>query len=203
MWGQARAGGLRSDGRHGLDRKGPPMRQTTPAVLLALATATAASCARSAGPTDWPTRPVKVIVPFGAGSGVDLVTRLLAPGLSERWGQPVVMDNRPGADGIVGVQAFVSANDLHTLLFTPAGQITLSPLLHDRIALRSGTRPRSSCGGRQSLHRDCGREERSRWHLCRISRSWRGSNRTGICGRPFPACRRSSSEPFSSSRRCA
>jgi tripartite-type tricarboxylate transporter receptor subunit TctC len=74
-----------------------------------------------------------VIVPFGAGSGPDIVTRLLAPRLSERWGQPAVIDNRPGADGIVGVQAFVSANDQHTLLFTPTGQITLSPLLHDQL----------------------------------------------------------------------
>jgi tripartite-type tricarboxylate transporter receptor subunit TctC len=109
------------------------MRQTTPAVLLALATATAAACARSAGPTDWPTRPVTVIVPFGPGSGADVVTRLLAPRLSERWRQPVVIDNRPGADGMVGVQAFVSAHDRHTLLFTPAGQVTLSPLLHDQL----------------------------------------------------------------------
>ena len=100
---------------------------------MAIAIATCGACARSSGPTDWPTRPVKVIVPFGAGSGADLVTRFLAPRLSERWGQPVVIDNRPGADGIVGVQAFVSANDRHTLLFTPAGQITLSPLLHERL----------------------------------------------------------------------
>jgi tripartite-type tricarboxylate transporter receptor subunit TctC len=76
---------------------------------------------------------VTIVVPFGAGSGTDLVARLLAPRLSERWRQPVMIDNRPGADGIVGVQAFVSAADRHTLLFTPAGQVTLSPLLHDRL----------------------------------------------------------------------
>ena len=111
--------------------------------LLALAIAPATCLHARAGPTEWPTRPVKVIVPFGPGSGTDLVTRLLAPRLSERWRQPVVIDNRPGADGVVGVQAFVSANDQHTLLFTPAGQITLSPLLHDQSAVRSGTRPRS------------------------------------------------------------
>ena len=43
------------------------------------------------------------------------------------------MDNRPGADGIVGVQVFASAKDGHTLVFTPAGQVTLSPLLHERL----------------------------------------------------------------------
>jgi tripartite-type tricarboxylate transporter receptor subunit TctC len=102
-------------------------------VIASLLIASAPSCTGEAGPTEWPTRPVKVIVPFGAGSGTDLVTRLLAPRLSERWRQPVVIDNRPGADGVVGVQAFVSANDQHTLLFTPAGQLTLSPLLHDEL----------------------------------------------------------------------
>jgi tripartite-type tricarboxylate transporter receptor subunit TctC len=101
--------------------------------VLAVALATATSCARGVGFTEWPRRPVRVIVPFGPGSGADLVTRLLAPRLSERWRQPVVVDNRPGADGISGVQAFVSANDQHTLLFTPAGQVTLSPLLHDAL----------------------------------------------------------------------
>jgi tripartite-type tricarboxylate transporter receptor subunit TctC len=110
------------------------MRPAIPAVVLALVViATAADCSRTAGPTDWPRRPVKIIVPFIAGSGADIVTRLLAPRLSERWGHPAVVDNRPGTDGIVGVQAFVAANDEHTLLFTPMGQITLSPLLHDRL----------------------------------------------------------------------
>jgi tripartite-type tricarboxylate transporter receptor subunit TctC len=102
-------------------------------VIATLVIASAASCTGAAGPTEWPTRPVKVIVPFGPGSGTDLVTRLLAPRLSERWRQPVVIDNRPGADGVVGVQGFVLANDQHTLLFTPAGQITLSPLMHDEL----------------------------------------------------------------------
>ena len=102
-------------------------------VVLAIAIGTTPACARATGSQEWPTRPVKVVVPFGPGSGTDLVTRLLAPRLSERWHQPVVVDNRPGADGIAGVQAFVSANDQHTLLFTPAGQVTSSPLLHDRL----------------------------------------------------------------------
>ena len=107
--------------------------RTIQVVLTAIAIATATTCARGVGSSEWPTRPVKVIVPFGPGSGADLVTRLLAPRLSERWRQPVVIDNRPGADGIAGVQAFVAAKDQHTLLFTPAGQVTLSPLLHDQL----------------------------------------------------------------------
>ncbi len=109
--------------------------RTTCSALLAIGIAAIGACGRDAGSAsaEWPTRPITVIVPFGAGSGSDLVARLLAPRLSARWRQPVVVDNRPGADGIVGVQAFVSAKDGHTLLFTPAGQVTLSPLLHDRV----------------------------------------------------------------------
>lgn len=101
--------------------------------LLTLVIATSPACTRSASSSEWPTRPVKVVVPFGPGSGADIVARLLAPRLSARWRQPVVIDNRPGADGVVGVQAFVSAKDRHTLLFTPAGQVTVSPFLHDRL----------------------------------------------------------------------
>ena len=94
---------------------------------------TAPACSRNATTGEWPTRPVTVIVPFGPGGGADIVARLLVPRLSERWRQPVVVDNRPGADGVVGVQAFLSARDGHTLLFTPAGQVTLTPLLRDDI----------------------------------------------------------------------
>ena len=88
------------------------------------------ACARSDSSERWPTQPVRVVVPFGAGSGSDAVMRLLTPRLSAQWGQAVVVDNRPGADGVVGVQAFLSAKDRHTLLFTPSGQVTLNPLLH-------------------------------------------------------------------------
>ena len=102
--------------------------------VLAIALLSAApSCSPDTSSGEWPSRPVTVIVPFGAGTGVDMVARLVVPRLSERWRQPVVVDNRPGADGMVGAQAFVSARDRHTLLFTPAGQVTLTPLMRDRM----------------------------------------------------------------------
>ena len=81
----------------------------------------------------WPQRPVKFIVTLGAGSGVDFGTRLLGDRLSKRWGQPVVIENRPGGDGIVAITAFVSAHDDHTLLFSPASTFTAHPFLHDRL----------------------------------------------------------------------
>lgn len=73
-----------------------------------------------------------MIVPFGAGTGTDLTVRLLAPLLAERWGKPVVVDNRPGGDSVIGLQAFVAAADEHTLLFAPTGSVTLTPLQHER-----------------------------------------------------------------------
>ena len=50
-----------------------------------------------------------------------------------RWGQPVVVENRLGADGIVGVTSFVNAHDDHTLLFSFAGPISINPLIHDKL----------------------------------------------------------------------
>ena len=64
----------------------------------------------------WPQRTVKFIVPLGPGSGVDIGARLFADRLTARWGQPVVVENRPGGDGIVAINAFVSGRDDHTLL---------------------------------------------------------------------------------------
>jgi tripartite-type tricarboxylate transporter receptor subunit TctC len=74
-----------------------------------------------------------VIVPFSAGTGLDLAARLYGPLLAERWQHPVVVDNRPGGDGTAGVQAFVTANDAHTVLLAPIGLVTVNPLLHDRL----------------------------------------------------------------------
>ncbi|KRR20842.1 hypothetical protein CQ14_26465 [Bradyrhizobium lablabi] len=81
----------------------------------------------------WPQRTVKIIAPLPAGGATDLAARLFAEGLSRRWGQPVVVENRPGADAIAGVTTFVSANDDHTLLFSFAGPITINPLIHDKL----------------------------------------------------------------------
>ena len=100
--------------------------------LLALAAVVVTSgCAPSSRPHDWPSGPVRLIVPFGAGTSSDLAARLFAPLLAARWGQAVVVDNRPGGDGVIGAQTFVSARDGNTLLFAPTGLVTTNPLLHD------------------------------------------------------------------------
>src|SRR5258708_4663175 len=81
----------------------------------------------------WPQRPVRFIVTLGPGSGVDIGARLLADRLPARWGKPVVVENRPGADGLIAIQAFVNAADDHTLLFTPTGSFTVHPLQYSKL----------------------------------------------------------------------
>lgn len=91
------------------------------------------ACGQTAPSVEWPTGPVRLIVPFGAGTSSDLAARLFAPLLAARWHQAVVVDNRPGGDGVVGAQAFVGARDRNTLLFAPTGLVTTNPLLHDAL----------------------------------------------------------------------
>src|SRR5580698_2795033 len=99
----------------------------------------ATACANFAASADqaWPTRPVRFIVTLGAGSGADIGARLLADRLSQRWGQPVIVDNRPGGDGIVAINAFVSAHDDHVLLFSPTASFTAHPYLHDDLPYKA------------------------------------------------------------------
>jgi len=94
--------------------------------------------ARLAAAADWPARPVRFIVTLGAGSGADIGARLFADRLSQRWGQPVVVENRPGGDGIVAINAFVGAHDDHVLLFSPTASFTAHPFLHDHLPYKPG-----------------------------------------------------------------
>src|SRR5580692_10929560 len=96
--------------------------------FVVLAGATGAPAA-----TDWPTRPVRLILTLGAGSGTDIGARLLADRLAQRWGQSVIVDNRPGGDGLVAINAFVAAHDDHVLLFAPSSSFTAHPFLHDNL----------------------------------------------------------------------
>jgi tripartite-type tricarboxylate transporter receptor subunit TctC len=81
-------------------------------------------------PTSWPNRPIRLIVPFPPGGGVDLTARLLAEPLSRELGQSVVVDNKGGAGGVIGVEAMAnSPPDGHTLSLDGAGTITAGPHL--------------------------------------------------------------------------
>ena len=103
------------------------------AVAALSVAATLAPSAANAQAQAWPTQPVKFIIPLGPGAGVDITARLLADKLSAKWGQPVVVENRPGGDAFVAITAVLSANDTHQLLFAPASTFTAHPLLHDKL----------------------------------------------------------------------
>jgi len=79
----------------------------------------------------WPTRPIKFILTLGPGSGSDIGARLLADRLTRKWDQPIVIENRPGGDGIVAINAFVSAQDDHVLLFAPSSSFIGHPYQHN------------------------------------------------------------------------
>jgi tripartite-type tricarboxylate transporter receptor subunit TctC len=108
-------------------------------VTLALGFVAAASVVVGASAaSDWPTRPVKFIVPLGPGAGSDIAARLFADRLSQRWGQPVVVENRTGGDALVAINAFVGAHDDHVLLFSPASSFTAHPFLHPNLGYTPG-----------------------------------------------------------------
>ncbi len=95
--------------------------------LAAIATATLMTGAAAA--QDWPTGPVHVIVGFPAGSSPDTIARLIAEPLAERLGQPVVVENKPGAGGVIGVQQMLAGRAGHTFGATINGPLTTSPRL--------------------------------------------------------------------------
>ncbi|HET7253400.1 MAG TPA: tripartite tricarboxylate transporter substrate binding protein [Xanthobacteraceae bacterium] len=98
------------------------------AALLAVLHGLTAASAES-----YPQRAVRFILPFGPGAGVDITARMLAERLAARWGKPVVVENRPGGDGIVAINVFTSAQDDHTLLFVPTSTFTAHPYTHDKL----------------------------------------------------------------------
>ncbi len=99
------------------------------AVILAAATVTATPLVSLA--QDYPTRPVTIVVPFSAGGGVDVMARLLAEKLRSSLKQPVIIDNKPGASGMLGAN-FVAkaAPDGYTLLLGSAGETAINPLIY-------------------------------------------------------------------------
>src|SRR5262245_58627464 len=81
----------------------------------------------------WPQRTVRVIVPLPPGTAIDVSARLFADRLSVRWRQPVIVENIPGADGVLAAKEFVGRRDDHTLLYSFAGPITINPLLYEKL----------------------------------------------------------------------
>ncbi|MEI9804828.1 MAG: tripartite tricarboxylate transporter substrate binding protein [Pseudolabrys sp.] len=103
-------------------------------VALICAAMLCATAARAQSASDFPNRPIHIIVCVPAGGGVDTVTRVVADGLARRLGQPVIVENRAGAAGNIGADAvFTSAPDGYTLLAAQPSPLTINPLLYKDI----------------------------------------------------------------------
>lgn len=101
--------------------------------MAATATFSALSPLAQANDT-WPSRPVKLVVPFSPGGGTDIVARAIGQKLGTRLGQPVVIDNKPGASTIIGTDTVVKAEpDGHTLLISGSTSYTVNPALRSKL----------------------------------------------------------------------
>src|SRR3954465_9203447 len=101
----------------------------TGAAALAAATPAAAQTA-----DDFPSRPIRIIVPQAAGSGVDLQARTLAQKMNDLWGQPVIVENRPGANAIIGTDAVAkAAPDGYTLVYAPVSAVTTNAFIYKNL----------------------------------------------------------------------
>jgi tripartite-type tricarboxylate transporter receptor subunit TctC len=101
------------------------------AAVLLLGAGVAAAQQRGNEAAGFPDRPIRIILPTSAGSGVDITARAIAQKLSEVWGQQVVVDNRPGANGIIGMEAVAKAKpDGYTLLQGFTSALTINPYVY-------------------------------------------------------------------------
>jgi tripartite-type tricarboxylate transporter receptor subunit TctC len=104
----------------------------TAVAALALAVHTVGATASLA--QQWPTHPVRFVLPFGPGSGADTAARLITDTLQQKWGQPIVIDGKPGGDGLLSLQTVVSAKDDHVLFLGPSSIFVVQRYLHDGMA---------------------------------------------------------------------
>ncbi len=107
--------------------------RSIPGLMLALLIAAATGTGQAQAPS-YPDRPIRLVVPFPPGGGADSTARTLAQKMGERLGQPMVIDNRPGANGLVGTDAVAkAAPDGYTLLMTDRGALGVNPSLYARL----------------------------------------------------------------------
>src|SRR5947207_7303649 len=100
--------------------------RTILAVLLAAALPAAAQ--------DYPTKPVRIIVGYAAGGGNDIIVRVMQPEMSKGLGQPVIVENKPGAQSIIAAETVAkSAPDGYTLPMGPSGPMTINPATYSKL----------------------------------------------------------------------
>src|SRR5215467_80645 len=100
--------------------------------VLAATLAWVTSCAHA---QDYPSRPIRIVVPYPPGGSADLVPRAVADKLQVMWGQPVLVENRPGAGGNIGAETVYRADpDGYTLMGTPPGPLVVNQNLYRKLA---------------------------------------------------------------------
>ena len=92
--------------------------------------------ARASAQSAWPNRPVRMVVPTGPGSSLDLIIRATSDRLATRLGQPIVVDNKPGAGGLIGTDLVVKATDGHTFGISFNGPLAFAPFLYQKMPYR-------------------------------------------------------------------
>jgi tripartite-type tricarboxylate transporter receptor subunit TctC len=103
------------------------MRVAAAALFIAWAGAAAAE--------EFPSKPIRIVVPYAAGGTLDMLARVLGQKMGDEWGQPVVVDNKPGANGIIGTeQAAKSPADGYTLVMVSAGSFAINPSLYQKLS---------------------------------------------------------------------
>jgi tripartite-type tricarboxylate transporter receptor subunit TctC len=102
--------------------------------LLGAAAMMAAAPLAMAQTQPWPTKAVRIVVPYPPGGSSDIIARAISQPLSEALKQPVVVENKPGANGNMGTDAVAKANDGHTLLLCDVGALAISPSVYSKLA---------------------------------------------------------------------
>jgi tripartite-type tricarboxylate transporter receptor subunit TctC len=110
-------------------------RRTLFAALTSVAVLSVAAGAAAQTAVDFPNRPIRIIVPQAAGSGIDIQARVLAQKMGELWGQQGVVENRPGANAIIGMEAAAkAAPDGYTLVYAPVSSLTGNPHIYKKLS---------------------------------------------------------------------
>lgn len=104
--------------------------------IVALAAALMAIPALAQG--SWPSKPLRIVVPYPPGGSSDIIARAISQPLSQALGQPVVVENRPGANGNTGTDAVAKANDGHTLLLCDVGALAITPSVYKQLPFDPG-----------------------------------------------------------------
>src|SRR5689334_98210 len=111
-------------------RKSMSYSTTRRSFMLGAAASSLMACP-AAAQSGFPSRPIRIVIGFPAGGGIDILARLIAPKMSEKLGQPVIVENRPGANGLIATQGVLQADaDGHTILFGTTGNLAVNPVLY-------------------------------------------------------------------------